>query len=74
MIYILIPNEIDSFFEIRVFDTFAVVEQIAKQEARVRADPNWCRIFAYEIGLDEYVPCWIFTVTPTYDLARVPIS
>jgi hypothetical protein len=73
MIYILIPNEIDTFFQIRVFDSFAVAEQIMKQEALRRPNPDWCRVFAYEIGLDEYVPCWIFTVTKTMDIKREPI-
>lgn len=73
MIYILIPNNIETFFEIRVFDTFSAVEQLAKQEARSRANPDWCRIFAYAIGVDEYTPCWLFTITPTCDLKRVPI-
>lgn len=73
MIYVLIPNAIESFFEIRVFDSFATAEQIAKQGAQGRANPDWCRIFAYSLGLDEYVPCWIFTVTENLDLKRVPI-
>jgi hypothetical protein len=73
MIYILIPNEIDDFFQIRVFDSFSVVEQIAKQEAQKRVHPNWCRIFAYALGLDEYAPCWVFTVTSTFDMKREPI-
>lgn len=73
MIYVLIPNEIASFFQIRVFDSFAVAEQIMKQEALRYPNPDWCRVFAYEIGLDEYIPCWIFTVTNNYDIKREPI-
>jgi hypothetical protein len=73
MIYILIPNEITDFFQIRVFDSFSNVEQIMKQEAQRRPHPDWCRVFAYEVGLDEYIPCWIFTVTKNYDVAREPI-
>ncbi len=73
MIYILIPNEITTFFQIRVFDSFANAEQIMKQEALRHPNPDWCRVFAYEIGLDEYMPCWIFTVTRNYDIKREPI-
>lgn len=78
MIYILIPNEIDSFFEIRVFSSYSSVEQAAKDEGRERRskgfDPDWCRIFAYAIGVDEYIPTWLFTLTPLLDMKRVPIS
>ncbi len=73
MIYILIPNELDSFFQIRVFDSFAMVESIMKEGAVGRADPDWCRVFAYVIGLDEYMPCWKFTVTRTHDIKREAI-
>lgn len=74
MIYILIPNEIDTFSQIRVFGSFSAMEQYAKQEAQKHPNPNWCRVFAYTLGTDEYVACWLFTVTPAFDLKREAIQ
>lgn len=77
MIYVLIPNEIGTFLDIRVFENYSAVEQVMKDQARVYQgwgkDPDWCRVFAYSIGVDEYVPAWIFTVTPSLSIKRVPI-
>lgn len=77
MIYILIPNEIGTVHEIRVFENYSAVEQVMKTQAQVYQgwgkDPNWCRVFAYSIDVDEYVPAWIFTVTQGLSIKRVPI-
>lgn len=77
MIYILIPSEIGTFLDIRVFENYSAVEQVMKSQAQVYQgwgkDPNWCRVFAYSIDVDEYVPCWLFTVTPSLSIKREPI-
>lgn len=77
MIYILIPNELGTFLEVRVFENYSAVEQVMKAQAQahlgVGKNPDWCRVFAYSIGVDEYIPTWIFTVTRSLSIHRVPI-
>lgn len=72
MIYVLIPNSIETFSEIRVFENFGGAEHAMKEGARTAPDPNWCRVFAYTLTGDEYSPCWIFTVTPSMSIKREP--
>lgn len=58
MIYLLIPYD----GEVRVFTSFGVMEQVVLQEARSREDHDWCSVFGYELGQDELVPVWLWTV------------
>lgn len=63
--------------DVRVFTSYAHVEQEALRMARLRKDwgvsPDWCTIRAYE-GTDELTPVWGYYVHSSMSLVRYALS
>lgn len=72
MIYVLVPHEnVDA---IRVFGTFGIVEQTLLRQGNMRLqwhlDPDWCTVYGYESGTDEFTPVWVWHVSQNGTLVR----
>jgi hypothetical protein len=76
MIYILFPY--DNVGAMRVFGNFGMMEQVVLRQANMRMqwhlDPDWCTVYGYEEGADEFVPIWVWHVGPSGNLIREPFS
>ncbi len=61
MLYLLVPTGNPEWSDMRMFTSFAAVEQIAVTEAKIRKQQRindaWCFVIAYD-GVDELVPMW----------------
>jgi hypothetical protein len=65
MIYVLIPHAAQHWDHMRIFVTYALMEQVALRTAfalvREGKDENWCTVTAYE-GTDEAHPHFLYWV------------
>ena len=73
MIYMLVPHVARSRLDVRMFDSFSSVEQLALRVARALESegkcPDWCEIIAYD-GMDEMYPAFIYTLLGSFRLHR----
>jgi len=65
MLYVLIPHTAQHWEHMRIFGSFAAMEQVALQTAialvREGQSENWCTVMAYE-GTDELHPHFLYWV------------
>lgn len=67
MIYLLVPHDVHGM--IRMFHSFSSVEQCA-----LTSPADWCVVYGYELGIDEYTPMWIWQIGPGGRLNRLPLG
>lgn len=76
MIYIVIPYENPE--AMRVFGNFGMMEQMVLRQGHLRLqwhlDPDWCTVYGYESGSDEFTPIWLWHVSSDGDLVREPFN
>ena len=76
MLYLLVPTGNPEWEDMRMFTSFAAVEQVALTEAKRRNQQRiydeWCFVIAYD-GVDELVPLWGYHIIDGY-LQRFAIT
>lgn len=69
MLYLLVPTGNPEWDDMRIFTSFAAVEQVAVAEAKRRKQERildaWCFVVAYD-GVDEVRPVWGYYLIDGY--------
>jgi hypothetical protein len=67
MIYLLSPR--DGSCALRIFSNYGLMEQVARSRGG-----DWCIVYGYELGIDEYNLVWIWHQGPGGYLIRSPVK
>ena len=67
MIYLLLPHNTDG--AIRMFGNYGLMEQVVRSQAK-----DWCVVYGYEMGIDEYEVVWVWRLGPNGILIRSPVK
>ena len=75
MIYIIVPHNVNTWENLRIFMNYSAAEQAVLNSARgflrEGRNPDWCYLVAYD-GADEVYPVFLYVLEGARHLKRYP--